>query len=277
MPTKDTLQSPLQGKCIALPESRQLDILADLFERRGANVIRVPMVAILDAPDQVPILRWLEAFNAAPPDYLVILTGEGLRRLFAAAQRVGIEADFAAALGQVCKICRGPKPGRALKELGLKPDLLGELPTTAGVIATLEKLPLEGRRVAVQLYGEDPNTVLMDYLGTRGLEMCRSVAPYVYASDSDSSLVVDLIQAMAAGDVDLIAFTSQPQVHRLFKVAETQGLAAELRHGLLATRVAAIGPVVADVLQTYGCAVDIMPETSFFMKPLVSAAERLFA
>ncbi len=276
MPNKNALSSPLQGKTIALPESRQLDILADLFERRGALVLRVPLVAILDAPEQAPVIAWIEDFVADPPDYLVLLTGEGLRRLLAAAERAGLSSKFIGALEQVCKICRGPKPGRALKEVGLKADLLGQAPTTAGIIETLAGESLEGKRVAVQLYGEEPNVLLRDYLQTRKLRACSFVAPYVYASDSDTSSVLGLIAAMASGDVDLIAFTSQPQVHRLFSVAEAQGVRDTLQSGLKLTGIAAIGPVVGDVLKTYGCKIAIMPESAFFMKPLVTAVERLF-
>jgi len=41
------------------------------------------------------------------------------------------------------------------------------------------------------------------------------------------------------------------------------------------TKVAAIGPVVAEQLQQYGIPVAVMPEDSFFMKPLVTEIEKL--
>ena len=72
---KQRLDSPLQSKLVALPESRQLDVLAGLFERRQARVLRIPLVAIRDAPDQNPVTRWIKDFIVNPPDYLIILTG----------------------------------------------------------------------------------------------------------------------------------------------------------------------------------------------------------
>ena len=78
---KKLLTSPLKGRAIALPESRQLDILATLFERRQARVLRVPLITIHDSPDQASILSWLQRFVSDPPDLLIALTGEGLRRL----------------------------------------------------------------------------------------------------------------------------------------------------------------------------------------------------
>lgn len=259
---------------MAVPESRQLDILEDLLVNRGARVLRVPLVAILDAPDSGPVLHWLDAFIRHPADYLVVLTGEGLRRLRALAQRHGSEDAFIAALGQTCTICRGPKPGRALKEMDLKPDLLGKAPTTAGVIETLQELDLAGKRVAVQLYGEEPNLPLIDYLRGRGAEVCP-VAPYVYAPDTHEEKVVDLIRGLARGEVTMMTFTSQPQLTRLLDVARRHGMEELLLAGLARVIVAAVGPVVGDQLQAAGIRISVMPESQFFMKPMVTELVKL--
>ena len=58
-------------------------------------------------------------------DDLVFLTGEGLRRLLATAERIGLRAEVIAALGRARKMTRGPKPARALNEVGLSSDLAG--------------------------------------------------------------------------------------------------------------------------------------------------------
>lgn len=277
MSDRPTLQSALKGRRIALPESRQLDVLADLFERRQASVLRVPLVAIQDAPDQARVSDWLQAFIRQPPDILIALTGEGLRRLRSAAIRGELESQYIAALEKTSVLCRGPKPGRALKEMGLTAWLQAQQPTTTGVIATLEEMDLAGKRVAVQLYGEDPNMQLMDYLASRELVDCSTVAPYVYGDDSDLTAVLNLITELGQGELDMIAFTSKPQVKRLLSVANAHHRVAELRDGIAKTLVAAVGPVVADELTAAGIQVSVMPDSSYFMKPLVRAAEEAFA
>lgn len=264
----------LTGQVVAVPESRQLDILEDLLLRRGAKVLRVPLVSILDAPDPVPIEGWLRGFIASPPDYLILLTGEGLRRLCGVAQRCGCLQEFVASLGVVCKICRGPKPGRALKELDLKPDMLGKKPTTQGIIAALDELDLKGKRVAVQLYGEEPNLLLVDYLQGRGA-IVSVVAPYIYAPNSDEEKVVELINDLASGRITMMTFTSQPQFIRLQEVARKAGIEERLHAGLAQVSVAAVGPVVADQLRAAGIAVAVMPESLFFMKPMVTELVKL--
>jgi len=276
MPVKSSIESSLAGRSVALPESRQLDLLAEMFERRGAEVIRIPLVAILDSPRKELVEKWLQAFISQPPDYLVILTGEGIRRLAGFASRAGKLDAFTDALATTIKMCRGPKPGRALKELGLKPDLHGSEPTTPGIISTLNGLELQGKRVAVQLYGEDPNRQLVDYLAGRGA-IVSTVAPYVYAPKSDDERVLELIDTLLAGHIDAIAFTSKAQVTRLFKLAAAAGRVEKLRERLHGILVAAVGPVVVAELRVHGVEADVCPVESFFMKPMVREIERFLS
>lgn len=264
----DPLQ-PLHGRRVALPESRELDLFADMLIKRGAQVLRCPLVSIHDAPDQQPILDWIRDFSQTEWDDLILLTGEGLRRLVAAAEREGALLEpFLARLAAVRKITRGPKPGAALRKLGLKADLVAVAPTTEGVIQTLQGEDLKGRRIAVQLYGADPNELLMNFLADAGA-VTSAVAPYVYADDVEDAQVVRLIEALCHREVDAIAFTSATQVRRLFQIARRGVGEPQLLQALKEITVAAVGPVVAEELEERGVGVDLMPESSFFMKPLV--------
>jgi len=169
----------LAGKTIAVAETRELDVLAQLFEQRGATVIRCPLIAIFDAPDPTPIEAWLRRFVAGACDDLVLFTGEGLRRLLCFAERIELRDAFIGALGRVRKIARGPKPVRALREIGLAADIQAVEPTTEGIIAALSAFNLTGRMVGIQLYGDEPNVPLMNFLARAGAE-ADPVAPYVY-------------------------------------------------------------------------------------------------
>jgi uroporphyrinogen-III synthase len=154
----------------------------------------------------------------------------------------------------------------------LKPDLTAERPTTEGVIASLQPHELEGRRVGVQLYGTEPNRPLVEFLESAGAKV-STVAPYVYADAADDAAVLDLLERIQAGQVDAIAFTSTPQVARLFAVAPAKTITAALGK----TLVAAVGPVVAETLHKHGVQARLMPEESFFLKPLTSVLEEALA
>jgi uroporphyrinogen-III synthase len=142
------------------------------------------------------------------------------------------------------------------------------------VLESLASLELEGKRVGVQLYGSDPNDQLMSYLASRGVTP-DCVAPYVYASATEDQKVIELIERMGNGGIDAIAFTSKAQVERLRKLARQRGLEKALDIALATTIVAAIGPIVAEELVNAGVRVDVMPDRTFYMKPLVSELARV--
>ena len=145
----EVMKGPLAGRRIVVGETRELELLAQMLERQGAETIRCPLISIHDNPDETQVIDWLIRFIATPPDDLVLMTGEGLGRLLGFAQRAGLEADLIATLKKVRKIARGPKPVRRLRTLGLVADVHAEPPTSAGVIAVLAREKLEGRRLAV--------------------------------------------------------------------------------------------------------------------------------
>ena len=268
----ESREPSLAGRCIAVPESRELDVFAALLERRGATVLRCPLIDIRDAPDPTPLLAWLRMFHAGGCDDLVLFTGEGLRRLLGVLERhaPGERMRFVERLAQVRIVARGPKPGRVLRELGLRPGLIADPATTAGVIACLAGLDLHGRRVGVQLYGVEPNAPLMDFLAGAGA-VPLPVAPYRYADAMDDAEVMALVERMRQGAVDAIAFTSLQQVGRLFRLAEVQGRSDLLREALSCTVVAAVGPLVAEALERHGVRAEVIPSGSYYMKPLVTA------
>jgi uroporphyrinogen-III synthase len=268
------MASPLAGRTVALAEGRQLEELAEMLEKEGATPLRCPMVSILDAPDPAPVVAWLRELAADRFGWVVLLTGEGLRRLLGFAEREGLRDAVIAALGRTRTVIRGPKPGRALKEIGLAPTKVAEAPTTEGVIATLRQEALRGQTVGVQLYSPS-NAPLTEFLEAAGATV-RTVLPYVYAPAADAERVVDLIRRLERGAVDVVVFTSSPQVDRLYEVAQQQGLEAALRQGLERTRVAAVGPVVAEDLRGRGAPVHVCPEQGFVMKNLVRHIEREF-
>ena len=259
----------LTGRRIVVPETRELGQLLRMLEERGADTVPCPMIAIRDAPDPVPINAWLRRFAKGTCNDLVLMTGEGLRRLLGFARRLDLEPAFRVALAETRKITRGPKPVRALREIGLTADVPADEPTTEGVIAALERHDLTGRRVGVQLYPGNANERLLKFLEGAGAK-ADPVLPYVYASEVDDARVIAVIAEMAAGQIDAIAFTSAPQVRRFRDVARAFGREAELRQGLERIVVAAVGPIVAAELNAIGVQVNVTPrDNTFFMKPLV--------
>ncbi len=260
----------LNGYRILILESREEAQFSRLLAEQGADVVQCPMFTIHDAPDPKPIEAWIRRFIERPCDDLVLMTGEGLRRLMKVARRMGIEQDFVAALGKARKFARGPKPGRALREIGLEPQTT-EKPTSEGIAEMLARVDLRGHRVGLQLYPDKDHSALIGAITAQGAEV-DTVAPYVYDAQAADANIVTAIEEMARGRIDAIALTNLGQVRRLFEVAKARQREAQLRDGLARTPIASVGPVVSDELKSHGLRADISPANdAYFMKPLISA------
>ncbi len=263
---------PLEGRVVALAETRQLEELAALLVKEGATPLRIPMVGIIDVPDPKPVIDWLRRLITGEFTYVVIMTGEGVRRLLSVAESAGLRDATIAALAGTKTVIRGPKPAAALREIDVKPTIVASAPTTEGLIVTMAKESLAGVSVGVVLHGVE-NPPLVAALEAANASVA-TVQPYVYTPSADAEKVADLIQKMAAGSVDSFVVTSSPQVDRLFEVAQERGLEAELKAGLARTRIAAVGPIAALSLEKHGVKVDICPDQGFVMKKLVQLLAR---
>ena len=229
------------------------------------------MFTIHDAPDPAPVEAWIRRFIEKPFDDLVLMTGEGLRRLMKVARRMEVEQPFIAAVAKARKYARGPKPGRALREIGLEPQLTTEKPTSEGIAEMLARVDLRGHRLGLQLYPDRDHGTLIGAITAQGAEV-DTVLPYVYDAQAADANIVTAIDEMAQGRIDAIALTSSGQVRRLIEVAEAHKCEDRLRDGLKHTPIASVGPVVSDELKSHGLHTDIFPANdAYFMKPLISA------
>lgn len=261
----------LNGYRILILETREEAQFSRLLAEQGANVLQCPMFIIHDAPDPAPIETWIRRSIDKPFDDLVLMTGEGLRRLMKVTRRIGLEQEFIKSVGAARTFARGPKPGRALREIGLEPKVTTETPTSEGIADMLSRMDLKHHRLGLQLYPDKDHGTLINVIKALGAEV-DTVLPYVYDPQAADANILDAIEEMAGGRVDAIALTNANQVRRLIDAAQSRGCEAKLRDGLAKTRIASVGPAVSDALTAHGLRTDIYPANdAFFMKPLISA------
>src|SRR6476469_5423114 len=110
----------LTGTRILILETREEAQFSKLLAEQGAEVVQCPMLTIEDAPDPAPVEAWIRRAIDKPLDDLVLMTGEGLRRIMKLARTRGLDQAFVASLARSRKFTRGPKPGKALREISLE-------------------------------------------------------------------------------------------------------------------------------------------------------------
>ena len=261
----------LNGTCILILEAREEAQFSKLLVEQGAEVVQCPMFTIEDAPDPAPVEAWIRRAIDKPFDDLVLMTGEGLRRIMKLARARGLDQALVSSLAQSRKFTRGPKPGKALREVGLEAQQTTEKPTTEGVIEMLGKLDLKGHRLGLQLYPDKDHSALTGALAGQGAEV-DTVLPYAYDSKAADANIVAAIDDMAEGRIDSVALTNLGHVRRLIEAARTHGSEAKLRAGFERTLIASVGPSVSAELAAHGLRIDISPpDDAYFMRPLISA------
>lgn len=261
----------LRNKRILILETREEAMFARMLREQDAEVVQCPMFRIEDATDTAAVEAWIEKLIAGRYTDLVLLTGEGLRRLLKVTRRLGNEQAFTDALAKLRKFSRGPKPVRALREVGLEAEVVTEKPTSEGILAMLGQHDLKGRSVGVQLYPDKDHSAFIAAIEAMGASV-ETVSPYIYNAQAADTNILAAIDEMSAGRIDAIALTSSPQARRLFDVARRHGREDALRAALKKTSVASIGPVVDEELKSAGIAADITPANeTWFMKPLITA------
>jgi uroporphyrinogen-III synthase len=238
----------MQGKRIAVLESRFGEHLAALIEKHGAIAMRAP--ALAEEPDLDPdaIRRLIDHWSENPVRLAIFQTGVGTRALFEAAEQLGLAAKLTALLTDCVVTVRGPKPTAALRSRNVRIDLNAAEPyTTVEVLAAIREVNVNGARVLVQRYGE-ANLELDEALAARGAEVIE-VPTYRWALPQDTGPLVRLIDALESRAIDAAVFTSASQVRNLFAVAGAHGGAEQLRRNLNAVVVASIGPVCSRALE----------------------------
>ncbi len=255
--------SPLAGRRIALTGTRKARETADFVVRLGG----VPIVA--PALDTTPLEGDGDAVvdpSAALSDLLesdvalvIFLTGVGARALIRLAESGGRANDLQSVLAHTKVIARGPKALGALKGAGVRVDWMPRVATVEAIVAGLDQFDVAGRAVAIQWSGFVDNGLRAE-LHRRAsrvveLDLYRHVPP------ANEAPVLELIDAIGAGTVDFLTFTSAIGVREFFALAERHGRDDVVLTALRgkSTIPVAVGPVTAAALADVGILECVVP------------------
>jgi uroporphyrinogen decarboxylase len=248
--------------------------MAALVARQGGLPIVAPSLREVAREANAEALAFGQALLAGKVDVVVLLTGVGTRRLVAVLAERHPRTEIVAALARTTLVARGPKPVRALAELGLAPAVLVPEPNTwRDLLRALDAhAPVEGRRVAVQEYGV-PNPALYDGLEERGA-VVTPVPVYQWALPEDTGPLRRALADVVEGRADVVLFTNGAQVSHLMQVAQEEGRGRALRLALGRVAVCSVGPTTSEALREFGLPVDVEPEHPKMGHLVLAAAAR---
>ncbi|KOG49688.1 uroporphyrinogen-III synthase [Streptomyces sp. NPDC085639] len=262
----DTNTGPLAGFTVGVTAARRADELIALLRRRGAAVLHAPALRIVPLADDSELLAATKELIDCAPDVVVATTAIGFRGWIEAADGWGIGEDLLERLRAAELLARGPKVKGAIRAAGLVETWSPDSESLAEVLERLLSAGVAGRRIALQLHGE-PLPGFVEALRAGGAEVVV-VPVYRWMAPEDLAPLDRLLDAVIAGAVDAVSFTSAPAAASLLSRAEERGqrdaVLDALRGRLLS---ACVGPVTALPLQAHG--VDTVQPERFRLGPLV--------
>jgi uroporphyrinogen-III synthase len=235
----------LEGKVIAVTGPRKADDMSRMVGKFGGEAVLRPAQGTVFLED-TDVEEQLRALISHPADWIILTTGVGTEALLQTAENLGLSVQFTEALGRMRLAARGYKTLNALRNIGLAPEIYSEDGTTAGVLRALEAYDLQGKRVALQLYG-DPAPRITAELAARGA-ICEELLPYRHIPP-EGDVVERLIDEIIERKVDAVALTSTVQVRYLMGSAARLGkLEAVLDAFAGPVLAVAVGKVTAESL-----------------------------
>ena len=237
-------------------ESRRAEEMATLIRKQGGVPVSAPSMREVPLEDNDQAFDFGRRLFAGQFDAVVFLTGVGARMLWKVLLTRYPEAELKSAFEKATLIVRGPKPSAVLRELGILPDVLVPEPNTwRELLETM--LSRYESNIAVQEYGRS-NQDLIAGLRKQGRKV-TSVQIYGWDLPLDTGPLRRAVASLAAGEIDVVLFTTSMQVVNLIKVAEEEGLAAPVHDALLRAFIGSIGPTTSETLHEYELTADFEP------------------
>jgi uroporphyrinogen decarboxylase len=262
------------GLRVAAFESRKADEISRMIARFGGQPHVSPSMREVPLDENPAAIDFAHKLITGQIDCVIFLTGVGFRHLLTAVEKHVERQRFLDALADIVTIARGPKPVAAMKEVGLAPTHRVPEPNTwRDLLTTIDQhAPVANQSVGLQEYGIT-NRSLIAGLEARGARVV-SIHVYNWELPEDTEPLEQNVRALAAGELDVVMFTSAHQVVNVLRMAERLGVTQQVCDRLRTTVVASIGPTTSEMLRDHDLPVDLEPEHPKMGHLVIAAAER---
>lgn len=266
----------LKGFTVAITASRRANELAHIVKNFQGIPYIAPTIGT-EANDETitGILNLIDKLLSNEIDYVIFLTGPGAFSLLYIADRQRLLQNVINALNCTNIISRGIKPLTVLKKYGIKNVSVSYESTIEDTFNLLKKHEIKGRTIAIVWHGDQHPTIIED-LYKIGVKKIIEIYPYKYSRKDDLKIlkemgynsiptignrVVELINQITNGKIDIITFTSPPSVKGLVEIAKEQNILEPLIQALNSNVVVvAVGPSTKKAIEENKIQVDVMPK-----------------
>ena len=249
---------PLRGLRVLITRSRrQASVLSRLLAERGAVPLELPAIDIQPVTDTSELDGAIK--NLADYQRLVFTSSNGVEAFFKRLHAMKLDGRALAGL-RIAAI--GPATSAALSGSGISADYCPAVFTGEALLDGFRKMGVSGQHILL------PRADIADRALTDGLVSLGAFVNEVtaYRTVPVSETVAETKRRLAAGEIDLVTFTSSSTVTNL--LAALAGKADQLRN----VKVACVGPKTAATARSASLKVDV-EATEQTMPGLVQAIE----
>lgn len=243
-----TVSRALEGRTVVVTRAAaQAQEFADLLAAAGAVVLEAPTIAIEDPPSWEPLDRALADLDRFTWVVFTSVNGVAMteRRLGAAGRSWrDVAARRVAAIG--------PATSRALAARGVRAEVVPDEFRAEALAEALGSRLGQGDEVLLPRAARTRD-VLVRELERLGARVCEVPA---YATRRVDDVAGPLRQALAAGAVDVLTFTSSSTVRHFAELFTDD----ERRRWLGRVTVACIGPITAATAAEHGLPAHVVPQ-----------------
>jgi uroporphyrinogen-III synthase len=251
------MEKGLSGKRVVICGSRKIEEISALIEKQGGVPLVRPMQGIVflaETEVEPDVMKFVEE----GADWVIFTTGMGLEALLNISAKLHVEERFLQRIREAKAAARGYKTLAALRKLAIQPIAVDEDGTTKGLVAALKNLSFSGKRVMLQLHGEQAPG-LTTFLEKQGA-ILQKLLPYQHIAPEET-VVEQLCLELQSHQCDAVCFTTATQVRSLFDYARNQNIYKDIVKCFSEnTLAAAVGKVTAEALREEGVNKLLVPE-----------------
>ncbi len=248
---------PLFGKTIVVTrKGDQANSMIDRLHELGAEPFFFPVIETIAPDDWTPLDNALKTLSKY--DGLIFTSVNGVR--FFAERIKAVEQDIRELKG-VRIFTIGPKTAEAVRDLGIRVDVVPENFVAESLIASMKNI--KGQRFLIPR-ATVAREILPEQLRKMGAIV--DVAP-AYQTVLPSQPVDTLEKRLKEGSIDVITFTSSSTVTNFLTL-----IGKKLLPEIKKVTIACIGPITAKTAKEAGLNVEIMPE-QYTVSSLMDAIE----
>jgi len=237
-------------------ESRRSAEIEKLIRARGGDPFVAPSMREIPLQDNPQAFAFAERLFAGEFDMVILLTGVGSRLLNQILETRYPPGSFIEALRKLAVVVRGSKPAAVMREWNVPVAVSVPEPNTwREILAATEVRP--ERKIAVQEFGRS-SLELLEGLRNRGAQV-TTVPVYQWDLPEDTGPLREAVRRLAAGQFDVVLFTTSVQVSHLLRISAEEGLEDQVRAALHRMVVASVGPSTSETLREHDLPVDFEP------------------